>query len=596
MTELCFSGRVNFSIRSAALLLTSALVLSACNNTETVKTPDPVDITVLGLNDFHGNLEPTAFTKVGETAPIKAGGVAAIAAEVNAAKQVNANTVLVGGGDLIGASPTTSTLLRDEPSVIAMNKIGMQVSALGNHEFDQGLKELLRMQNGGCDSNDAAKACQFMPVYPGASFKWIGANVEYKASANAAAKSPFQPYLIQTIGGAKVAFIGAVTTETLGIVSPDGIKDLNFLDEAESVNKYIPELKAQKVDAIIMLIHEGGEIVKGKTVEDTDTYATVGCKTLDPDSPIVKIAKKIDPAVSAIISGHSHKGYNCLVPDPQGNERIVIQGDFYGHLLQRLDVKVDKANHKVMEVKANNLVVDYSAREAAGTLNPEMLTLVSEANAKTLAVKSVFIANLSVPQITYSGNDRTIETPLGDVVADSQLAATQAQGAQIALMNPGGIRQDLPTTANIKPNNAVNFGDVLTVQPFGNTMVVGDLTGQQIKDLLEEQWIGKNAAPSNKLLQLSNGLSYKYTDSAPVGSKINIADIMFAGKPIDPAASYRVAYNSFLAAGGDNFSVFTQAKNIVQLPNLVDVDALNAYLKANGSTLTNTVKGRITKM
>ncbi|WP_420595781.1 bifunctional metallophosphatase/5'-nucleotidase [Deinococcus sp.] len=583
---------MNFSIRSAALLLTSALVLSACNNTETVKTPDPVDITVLGLNDFHGNLEPTAFTKVGETAPIKAGGVAAIAAEVNAAKQVNANTVLVGGGDLIGASPATSSLLRDEPSVIAMNKIGMQVSALGNHEFDQGLKELLRMQNGGCDSNDAAKACKFMPVYPGASFKWIGANVEYKAGVNAAAKSPFQPYVIQTIGGAKVAFIGAVTTETLGIVSPEGIKDLNFLDEAESVNKYIPELKAQKVDAIIMLIHEGGEIAEGSP----DTYATVGCKTLKTDSPIVTIAQKVDPAVSAIISGHSHQGYNCLVPDPQGNERIVIQGDFYGHLLQRLDVKVDKANHKVMEVKANNLVVDYTAREAAGTLNPEMQTLVGEAKAQTDAVKSVFVATLGVPQIQRGiDNARNTETPLGDLIADAQVAATQAQGAQISFMNPGGIRADLPDATQIKPDRSVNFGDVFAVQPFGNTMVVLDLTGQQIKDVLEQQWSGSNAT-AVKLLQVSEGFSYKYTDSALAGSKINIADIMFQGKPIDPAAKYRVAINSFLASGGDFFSVFTEGTNITLLPNLVDVDALNAYLKANGSTLTNTVKGRITKM
>ncbi|AZI42509.1 bifunctional metallophosphatase/5'-nucleotidase [Deinococcus psychrotolerans] len=582
-------------IKPTLALLTSALLLSACTttttNTTTPKTPDPVNITILGLNDFHGNLEPTSFTKVGDTAAIKAGGVAAIASEVNDAKLKNPNTILVGGGDLIGASPATSSLLRDEPSVVALNKIGMQISALGNHEFDQGLKELFRMQNGGCDSNDAAKACKFDPTFDGAKFKWIGANVEYNASSGKTG-TPFAPYIIQDIGGAKIAFIGAVTKSVTGLVSPDGIKDLNFLDEAASINKYIPEIKAKNVDAIIMLIHEGGEISK----DSKDTYATVGCKTLDASSPIVAIAKKVDPAVSAIISGHSHQGYNCLVPDPTGKDRIVIQGDFYGHLLQTLNLTVDKANHKPLSVSAANLVVDYTARETNKTLNADMLALVDKAKAKTDAVKAVPVANLGVPQIQRGiSNARNTESALGDVIADAQVFATLAQGTQISLMNPGGIRQDLPDTGQIKAGNAINFGDVYAVQPFGNTLVVIDMTGQQIKDVLEQQWMNENAT-AVKLLQVSEGFSYKYTDSAPAGSKINIADIMFGGKPIDPAAKYRVAINSFLATGGDFFSVFTKGTNKVELPNLVDVDALNVYLKAKGSTLDGKVKGRITKL
>ncbi|TSA86482.1 bifunctional metallophosphatase/5'-nucleotidase [Deinococcus detaillensis] len=576
-------------IKPTLALLTSALLLSAC--TLTTKKPDPVSITILGLNDFHGNLEPTSFTKVGDTAAIKAGGVAALASEVNDAKLKNPNTILVGGGDLIGASPATSSLLRDEPSVVAMNKIGMQISALGNHEFDQGLKELFRMQNGGCDSNDAAKACKFDPTFDGAKFKWIGANVEYNASSGKTG-TPFAPYIIQDIGGAKIAFIGAVTKSVTGLVSPDGIKDLNFLDEAASINKYIPEIKAKNVDAIIMLIHEGGEIAQGSK----DTYATVGCKTLNASSPIVAIAKKVDPAVSAIISGHSHQGYNCLVPDPTGKDRIVIQGDFYGHLLQTLNLTVDKANHKPLSVSAANLVVDYTARETNKTLNADMLALVDKAKAKTDAVKAVPVANLGVPQIQRGiSNARNTESALGDVIADAQVFATLAQGTQISLMNPGGIRQDLPDTGQIKAGNAINFGDVYAVQPFGNTLVVIDMTGQQIKDVLEQQWMNENAT-AVKLLQVSEGFSYKYTDSAPAGSKINIADIMFGGKPIDPAAKYRVAINSFLATGGDFFSVFKSGTNKVELPNLVDVDALNVYLKAKGSTLDGKVKGRITKL
>ncbi|THF71310.1 bifunctional metallophosphatase/5'-nucleotidase [Deinococcus sp. Arct2-2] len=573
--------------KTAMLLLTSALALTACAPGDQRLPAEAVDITVLGLNDFHGNLQPTSFTKAGEKTAISAGGVEAIAAEVNDARKANPNTILVGGGDLIGASPAISSLLRDEPSIYALNQIGLKLSSLGNHEFDQGLKELFRMQNGGCDSNDMAKACKFDPNFSGATFKWLGANVTYKADGT----NPFQPYSIQDIGGAKVAFIGAVTVSTVGLVSPDGIKELNFLDEAESVNKYIPELKAAKVDAIVMLIHEGGEISTG----GTDNYSTVGCKTLKDSSPIVQIAKRVDPAVTAIISGHSHQGYNCLVPDPKGNDRIVIQGDFYGHLLQRLNLTVDKANHEVMKASAQNLVVDYTARKANNTLDFGMTQLVTTADAKTAAVKSVFVANLGVPQIQRGiSNARNTESALGDVIADAQVFATQAQGSQISLMNPGGIRADLPDTTQIKPGNAINFGDVFAVQPFGNTMVVMDLTGQQIKDVLEQQWSGSNAT-AVKLLQVSEGFSYIYTDAAPAGSKVNIADIKFNGTPINPTGTYRVAINNFLAAGGDFFSVFTQGKNVVQLPNLSDVDAFAQYLKAKGSTLTNTVKGRITK-
>ncbi|GGS15829.1 multifunctional 2',3'-cyclic-nucleotide 2'-phosphodiesterase/5'-nucleotidase/3'-nucleotidase [Deinococcus knuensis] len=571
-------------------MLPAALLLSVSLSACTTLFAGPVaDVTVLGLNDFHGNLAPTSFTTA-EGTKINAGGIEALAAEVNDARKANRNTILVGGGDLIGASPITSGLLRDEPSVYALNDMGLKVSALGNHEFDQGLKELLRMQNGGCDSNDTAKACQFDPNYKGATFKWIGANVKYNA-ASGKTGSPFAPYVIEKIGGANIAFVGAVTRTTPTIVSPDGIKDLDFTDEADAVNAVIPELKDKKVDAIIMLIHEGGEIAQ----DSKDTYATVGCKTLNEESPIVKIARRVDPAVSAIISGHSHQGYNCLVPDPSGQDRIVIQGNAYGHLLQRLDLKVDRVKHQVVTVRSQNLVVNYDARKTAGTLDAPMTALLGKANEKVAGIKNQPVTNLGSTQIRRGiGNARNTETALGDVIADAQLAATRPQGAVIAFMNPGGIRADLPDTSALKEGNAVNFGDVFSVQPFGNTMTVMDLTGQQIKDLLEQQWSGGNAGTGNKLLQVSEGFTYTYTAANPDGQRVNIADIKLNGTPIDPAATYRVAMNSFLASGGDNFTVFKAGTNVVQLPNLVDLDALVTYLKANGATLTDTVKGRIT--
>ncbi|MFT2718391.1 bifunctional metallophosphatase/5'-nucleotidase [Deinococcus sp. A31D244] len=581
---------------TAVLLLTSALGLTAC--TETPRTPEPANVTILGLNDFHGNLAPTSFTKADGT-KISAGGIEAIAAEVSDARKANPNTIFVGGGDLIGASPISSGLLRDEPAVYALNGMGMKVSALGNHEFDQGLDELFRMQNGGCASNDTTKACQYDTTYTGATFKWIGANVEYNATSGKTGK-PFAPYIIQDINGIRIAFVGAVTKSTPGIVSPDGVKALTFTDEAAAVNKYIPEIKKQKPDAIIMLIHEGGEIVRldkdGKPINQDVNYSTVGCKVLDEKSPIVDIAKRVDPAVSAIISGHSHQGYNCLVPDPTGKDRIVIQGDFYGHLLQRLDLTVDKANHKVMTVAAANLVVNYDERKANGTRDAAMTAIITKADAKVAAIKNVQVATLGDAQIQRGvSNARNTESPLGDVIADALVYTTKNQGTQIGLMNPGGIRADLPDTTQIKPGNVVNFGDVFAVHPFGNTTTVVSLTGQQIKDLLEQQWSGANAA-AVKLLQVSEGFKYKYTLGNADGQRVNIADITLNGTPISATATYRVATNNFLAAGGDNFTVFKAATNVVQLPGLSDTDVLSQYLKAFGPSLKNVVKGRITKL
>ncbi|WP_424951325.1 bifunctional metallophosphatase/5'-nucleotidase [Deinococcus sp.] len=572
-------------MKTPLMLLTLALGLSSCSLFEGNK---PVDVVVLGLNDFHGNLVPTGFSGIKVPAPtaanpaatanLAAGGAEIIGGYVASSRAANPNTVLVGGGDLIGASPVISSLLRDEPSVIALSKMGMQVSSLGNHEFDQGLKELLRMQNGGCDSNDMAKACKFDPAYPGASFKWLGANVVDKTSG----KPVFAPYqIVTTPGGARIAFVGAVTKTTPTIVSPSGVATLNFLDEADSVNKYIPEIKALNPDAIIMLIHEGGAA--------KDTYNVAGCNSLMGN--IIDIAKRVDPAVNAIISGHTHQGYNCLVPDPAGGSRVVIQGDFYGHLLQRLDLSVDRANHKLLSIKAANVVMDASSGSTI-TKDANETALVAKAKSLTDAVKNTVVAKIGAPQILRATNDAG-ESPLGDVIADSQLAATRSTvtgNAVIALMNPGGIRADLPDSTNIKPDNSVNFGDAFTVQPFGNTLTTVTLTGAQLKAVLEQQFDNPSAG-SNRILQISDGLKYTWTASAATGSKVS--DLTLNGAAVSPTASYRVTENSFLADGGDGFTVFKDGTDRLVQPNLVDVDAFQTYLKAG--TVAPGPQNRITK-
>lgn len=559
-------------MKTNLMLIGAALTLSSCSLFS--RPADPVSVTVVGLNDFHGNLEATSFAGVKipdpadatKTVSLRAGGIEAIGGYLAQERAKNANLVFVGAGDLIGASPVTSSLLRDEPSVLALSRLGMKASSLGNHEFDQGFKELLRMQNGGCDSNDAAKACKFENPYPGAGFKWIGANVVDKTTG----QPVFSPTYVETVGGAKIGFIGAVLKDTPGIVSPDGIATLNFLDEASSINKYVPALKRQNVDAIIVLIHQGGTA--------TDGFAQPACGTLT--GPIVDIVNKLDPAVSAVVSGHTHQGYNCLV-----GGRPVIQGDFYGHLLQRLDLTVDKANHKLLSIQAANVVMDTrTLPKDAG-----MTALLTKAKSLTDAVKLTPVGTLAAASISRTANAAG-ESALGAVIADSQLAATKDRGTVIAFMNPGGIRADLNAST---AGNTATFGDVYAVQPFGNTLTVLDLTGAQIKTLLEQQFDNPQAG-SNRILQVSNGFAYSYDSTAAAGSRVDAASIKLNGETLDPAKSYRVVANAFLGSGGDSFIIFKSGTNVLQLPNLVDVDAFTAYLKANPA-LAGGAQNRITK-
>ena len=552
------------------LALTAAalsLALAACAPRQTADRN--VHVTVLGLNDFHGNLEPTGFSQVKVPDPkdpskqvsLQAGGLETIGGYLAQVRAENPNTVFVGGGDLIGASPVTSSLLRDEPSTIALSKLGMQASALGNHEFDQGVKELQRMQYGGCDSNAPDKACKFVNPYPGASFRWLGANVVDKTSQ----KPVFSPYLVQKVGNVRIGFIGAVLKDTPSIVSPSGVTTVDFLDEAESINRYVPELQAQGVDAIIVLIHQGGDA--------KDPWDKAGCTTLE--GAIVDIAKKIDPAVNAIISGHTHQGYNCTIPDPNGKPRTVIEGDFYGHLLQRLDLTIDPGAHRVLDVRAANVLMDTRSLPK----DPAMTALVGQAKALTDAIKNQPVAKITGNQISKATNAAG-ESALGDLIADSQLAATSAAdkgGAVIALMNPGGIRQDLPVAPSA--DGTITYGDAFAVQPFGNTLTTVTLTGAQLKAVLEQQF-DNPAAGQSRILQVSKGLSYSYDSTKAAGSRVDPASLKLNSAVIDPAASYRVTMNSFLAAGGDNFTVFKDGTNRLEQPNLIDVDAFSAFLKA----------------
>ena len=560
-------------MKNNLLLIGAALTLSSCSM---VAGPATQDVTVIGVNDLHGNLLPSSFRVPDpadrtKTLTVQAGGIEAIGGVLDEARKANPNTIFVGVGDMTGASPLVSALLRDEPTIKALSDLGMSVNVVGNHEFDYGVQELGRFQKGGCASNAPEKACVFDKTFAGAGFTYLAANVK-----NSAGQNVLPAYKIVQSGGARIAFVGAVLQATPTVVAPSGVAGLKFEEEAASINAVIPAIKAQKPDAIIALVHQGGTA--------RDAFDVVDCKTLSGD--IVKIAQTLDPAVGAIMTGHTHRGYNCTVAGPDGAPRPVIQGDAYGHLLQRLDLQVDTRAHKLLAVKASNVVVNA----ATGPKNAAMTALVKRAQEMTDPLAKRQVATLGAEQISRAANAAG-ESPLGRVIADAQLAAASSPekgGAVIAFMNPGGIRADLPVNV---PNasKGVTYGDVFTVQPFGNVMMVVSLTGAQVKEALEQQF--DNPAPGqNRILQVSRGLTYTWDAAKPKGEKVS--DLKLGGVALDPAATYRVTMNNFLADGGDGFTVF--AKGTERLGGAVDLDALQEYLKAG--TVTPDDAARITKL
>ncbi|WP_029484717.1 bifunctional metallophosphatase/5'-nucleotidase [Deinococcus marmoris] len=561
-------------MKTNLLFIGVALTLSSCS---LLSGPAQTSVTIIGVNDFHGNILPTSFRVPDpadrtKTQTVQAGGIEAIGGVLAEARKANPNTVFVGVGDMTGASPLISGLLRDEPSIDALTKLGMAVNVVGNHEFDYGFSELQRYQTGGCNSNDAAKACKYNTTFAGAGFTYVAANVVDEKTG----KTVLPAYKMVTVGGAKIAFVGAVLKETPTVVTPAGVAGLRFEDEVASINAAIPDIKRNGADAIIALVHQGGA--------SPDAFDIVDCKTLS--GSIVDIARKLDSSISAIMTGHTHRGYNCVVPGPNGANRVVIQGDAYGHLLQRLDLTIDTRANKVLALKSSNVVVNA----ATAPKDAAMTAIVQKAKALTDPLAQQPVGTLGVEQITRAQNPAG-ESGLGNVIADSQLAATRAAdrgGAVIALMNPGGIRADLPVNVP-NPDKKVTYGDAFTVQPFGNILSVLTLTGAQLKDVLEQQF-DNPAVGQNRILQVSQGFTYTWDNSKPKGEKVSA--LVLNGTPIDPAANYRVAVNNFLADGGDGFTTFRQGKDLIG--GDLDIDAFRAYLQS--STISAPAVGRITRL
>ncbi|OJH42661.1 bifunctional metallophosphatase/5'-nucleotidase [Cystobacter ferrugineus] len=524
-------------------------------------------VRILGINDFHGNLAPppgpagevrTGRLVEGKPERVEAGGAAWLASHLSRlrAEPSAAHHVVVSSGDLIGASPLLSALFHDEPTIEAMNLMGLTLHGVGNHEFDEGLAELRRMRDGGCHP---VEGCQGREPFGGARFEFLAANVVDEKGATV-----FPAYALREFEGVKVAFIGMTLQGTAEIVDATGIQGLRFLDEADTVNALVPELKKQGVRAIVVLVHEGG-------VQKGPGASYDGCEGLS--GPIVDIVHRLDPEVDAVLSAHTHQAYNCVL-----DGKRVTSAASAGRLITHLELVLDAASGDVVDSRAHNVIV---TREGAG--DPAVGALVERYERLSAPLRERVIGRVAQ---TLRGPDArqwpSGESPLGNMLSDAQLAATREAGAQVSFMNPGGIRGELAA-------GDVTYGEAFTVQPFGNSLVTLTLTGEQLRRLLEEQWVGDYV----RILNPSRGFSYTWKDSAPVGQKVDPASLRLNGVPIEPAGHYRVTVSSFLAGGGDGFRVFAQGTERKGGPS--DLEALESWLKAQ-SPLSAPETNRLTRV
>ena len=538
---------------------------------------DPtIDVQLLAINDLHGNLDPpagssgTITTLVnGQRVQVPAGGVEYLSTHLNNARAGHRNSLTLAAGDNIGASPLLSAAFHDEPTILALNKLGLSLSSVGNHEFDEGLAELRRIRDGGCRTDDGC----YDPAnpYQGTDFPYLGANVVDEKTG----RPVLQPFTIRYMHGALVAFIGVVTKNTPNVVTADGIKGLKFLDEADTVNQYTHLLQRFGIHAIAMVAHEGDNAATPVYNFDCDSPTPGAGLT----GPIQDIAKRLDPDVDLLFTAHSHQSYVCNIPDSKGRKRLVTQAASFGRLFTEVNFKYDRRSHDIIrdsETAVNHIVTRDVPKD------PAMTDLITKY--KTLIAP---IANKTVGYISADINGRgapTPETPLGDLLADAQLEATKAPdkgGAQIAFMNPGGIRSDLVFKASgAEGDGVVTYGEAFTVQPFNNNMVTVTLTGAQVVKLLQQQYSEANAADP-KVLQVSSGLTYTVDLKRADAARVLVDTIKLNGTPIDQAANYRVAVNSFLAGGGDGFTVLRAGTS--PLVGGLDIDAFTAYLTGHSS-------------
>lgn len=529
---------------------------------------DEVVVQVLGFNDYHGHLEAASDARLpafSDPDQNLVGGVEYLSTwlQVLRTRAYDDQTITVAVGDLVGGSPFLSGMFNDEPSIESLNALGLELSVTGNHEYDRGLAELTRIVEGGC-----LEAGCFFPdePYTGTDFEYLAANVVYEETG----EPHLPPYAVRTLAGVEVGFIGINTTETPSLVSPGGVADLDFLDEVETANAYAAELTAAGVDAIVVLVHDGGAV--------NGTYNS--CDNLS--GPIVDIVGGLDDSIDAVLSAHTHHAYVCSLENAAGNEITVTSAREYGRVITELELRVSQSAGEVLRERTG-AVNQLVTRDVAP--DPVLTEIVQKWQVLGEEYGNRVVGTITEDITGDASTNRDTETALGNLIADAILWGTETDAggnAEIAFMNIGGIRADLiyEPSGDEAPGE-VTYAEAFAVAPFGNILVTFDLTGADIEAVLEQQYI-ESRGRQYLHLATSEGLTYTWDKGAPEGEQIS--DLQLNGVAIDPDATYRVATLSFLAEGGDQFTAFTNGTNLVggpgDLTNLVDFFEANPGLDA----------------
>jgi 5'-nucleotidase len=544
------------------------------------------DVHLLAFNDLHGNLEAGGNNIYGKFA----GGAAYLAKAVKDRQaQYGRRQATIFAGDNIGASPLANGLFFEEPITIASNLMRVDLASVGNHEFDKGKDELLRIQNGGCHPVEGCTAAPYaLPngsttdVYPGADFQYLSANVVVDATGRTLFPA-FATKRFKTDKGKRfeVGFIGEVLEATPTIVTPTGVAGLTFQDEADAANRAVRRLKRMGVGTSVLVIHEGGF--------QQGTAALNGCAGNLAGSAIADIASRLDPAIKVIVSAHTHAEYRCTIT-ADGVTRLITSASSFGRILTDLTLTVDDRTGELVQASAENVIVENALNTPGpGVIrqpdtskeDPQVQAVVAQYVAAAAPLANRVIGRIQ-GDLTRTGSPRG-ESALGDVIADAQFAATQPAnlgGAQLAFMNPGGIRADLRVgdiSSGGEAPGEVTYGEAFTVQPFGNSLVTKTMTGDMLRRLLEQQFPGCGGQTTQRTLQVSNTFRYAQ-DPAAATCAGHVGRMFVAAVEVAPTASFRVTMNSFLAAGGDGFTVFNEGA--AALGGAQDIDALVAAFAA----------------
>ncbi|MCP9223529.1 bifunctional metallophosphatase/5'-nucleotidase [Erythrobacter sp. LQ02-29] len=542
----------------------TALTLAACATVAPTDTSATTDVQLLALNDFHGNLEaPQSALRYRDANGLEQntvlGGGAQMATRLEQLRQGHKQTITVAAGDLIGASPLISAYYLDEPTVKALTAMKLDLASVGNHEFDRSINELQRIQAGGCEQYTARQPCALEP-FGGAGFTYLAGN-----TVDDKGRTLFPGSAMRSFGDIRIGFIGLTLKETGNLTSAEGTRGYRFTDEAEAANRFAAGLTAQGADAIVLLIHQGGDV--------TDRFQTEGCKGLT--GPIVDIADRLDPSIGLVVSGHTHEAYACRITASDGTVRTLTSAGRYAAFVTDIDLRFDTATKRVVSIDAKNIPVPADLPKEA-----KVAAIVDRYAAAIGPVGNRAVGTVSAGTGTERDAD-CMDGAAEDFIADAQLFSARAgstDGADVAFINSGGVR----TNFDAAGDGTLTYGEIFSMQPFGNSVEILELTGAQLTATLESQFCDADASKvCGTLLVPSANASYLVTPGQPIGSRVTAFRI--DGQTVAPDRTYRVAVNNFLAAGGDGFTGFADGKSVGS--GGIDVDAVERYL-ADGSIET----------